>query len=149
MKRRAIVTGITALSLLLPGAAWAGTQDATGSAATTNGGIPGPTVIAFNQAPKFNNYLTCFDGWVYVDFVDPDGDDTKMKVQMAVYRSATGSTYHPMKNSGQTTHGVFFSAKLSDHGINPAQVTGYAFRATDQAGIKSKWTYADANCKVL
>lgn len=124
-------------------------RPATGSAATTNGGIPGPDVIVFNQAPRFNNYLTCFNGYVYTDFVDPDGDDTKMSVQMAVNRPATGWTYHAMKNTGQTTHGVFFWTKLPGHGVNPAQVSNYAFRATDQAGVKSKWTYADANCKVL
>ena len=150
MKRLVTLTATTALSLLalLPGVA----------SAAPNVGAPQPTasnpaalppVIIFNQKPVFNDYLACVGGYVYTDFVDPDGNDALMSVQMAVYRPSVGAwTYHAMTNTGPTIHGVFFWTELADHGINPATVTSYAFRATDQAGLRSSWVYADSDCNL-
>jgi len=131
MMRRAFVTALTALTLLIvPTGALAAKQPA-------------------NLAPYFNDYLVCFSGHVYTDFVDPDGNDEYMNVAMAVYRPHVGDwTYVWMTNTGRTTHGVFWWTKLSDHGIDPAHVTWYAFSATDQDGVWSGWTYADSRCTV-
>jgi hypothetical protein len=151
MKRLVTLTATTALSLLtlLPGLASAApSSGASPSAAATYVPIV-PPVFIYNQKPVFNDYLACVGGYVYTDFVDPDGDDALMSVQMAVYRPSVGNwTYHSMTNTGATVHGVFFWAELADHGINPATVTSYAFRATDQAGLKSSWVYADSDCNL-
>ena len=107
----------------------------------------GPPVLVFHQKPVFNDYLQCFSGFVYTDFRDPDGNDALMTVQMAVKRNGSW-TYHPMTNTGPSVHGVFWWTELADSGINPATVTQYAFRATDEDGLKSSWTYADSTCAV-
>jgi len=107
MMRRAFVTALTALTLLIvPTGALAAKQPA-------------------NLAPYFNDYLVCFSGHVYTDFVDPDGNDEYMNVAMAVYRPHVGDwTYVWMTNTGRTTHGVFWWTKLSDHGIDPRTSPG-------------------------
>ena len=145
MKRLVTLTAAAALSLLalLPGVASAAPL-APQPAATVAPVLP--PVIVFNQKPVFNDYLACVGGYVYTDFHDPDGNDALMAVQMAVYRAGTGWTYHPMTNSGPSVHGVFWWTELADHAINPATVTSYAFRATDQAGMRSSWVYADGGC---
>ena len=148
MKRLVTLTATTVLSLLalLPGVASAA-PNAGAPQPTTSNPAAVPPVIIFNQKPVFNDYLACVGGYVYTDFVDPDGNDALMSVQMAVYRPSVGGwTYHSMTNTGPTIHGVFFWTELADHGINPATVTSYAFRATDQAGLKSSWVYADSDC---
>ena len=153
MKRLVTLTATAALSMLalLPGVASAApSSSAPQSAAAAAPAAAIPPVIIFNQKPVFNDYLACVGGYVYTDFVDPDGNDALMAVQMAVYRPSVGHwTYHSMTNTGATVHGVFFWIKLADHGINPATVTSYAFRATDQAGLKSSWVYADAGCNLV
>lgn len=150
MKRLVTLAGAAVVAVLgwLPGVASAAPSSPS---ATSSSGVAArpaiPPVIIFNQAPVFNDYLDCVGGHVYTDFVDPDGDDALMSVQLAVYRPSVGHwTYHAMTNTGPTVHGVFFWTELADHGINPATVSGYAFRATDQAGIKSGWVYADGDC---
>ena len=150
MKRLVTLTATTALSLLtlLPGVASAAPQSPTPQP-TASSPITLPPVIIFNQKPVFNDYLACVGGYVYTDFRDPDGNDALMSVQMAVYRPSVGNwTYHAMTNSGPSVHGVFWWTELADHGINPATVTSYAFRATDQAGLKSSWVYADGDCNL-
>ena len=150
MKRMAILTAGTALSLLtlLEGAASAAPQSPQ-PGPTQPGPVPiQPPVFVYNQKPVFNDYLVCFNGFVYTDFRDPDGDDAQMAVQMAVQRPGTGWTYHAMTNTGPSAHGVFWWTELADSGINPATVTQYAFRATDEDGVKSSWVYADSNCAV-
>ncbi len=145
MKRLVTVTVIAVLSVLalLPGVAAAAPQPAAGAGSP----ILVPPVIIWNQKPVFNDYLACVGGFVYTDFVDPDGNDALMTVQMAVYRPSVGHwTYHPMTNTGPSVHGVFFWSELAAAGINPATVTWYAFRATDQVGLRSPWVYADGNC---
>lgn len=145
MKRLVTLTATTALSLLalLPGVASAAPQSPQPQ--PTVAPVPGP-IIVFNQRPVFNDYLACVGGYVYTDFRDPDGNDALMSVQLAAYRPGTGWTYHPMTNTGPSVHGVFWWTELADHGINPATVTSYAFRATDQAGMRSSWVYADGDC---
>lgn len=145
MKRLVTVTVIAVLSALtlLPGVATAAPQPAAGA----SNPILVPPVIIWNQKPVFNDYLACVGGFVYTDFVDPDGNDALLAVQMAVYRPSVGHwTYHPMTNTGPSVHGVFFWSELAAAGINPATVTQYAFRATDQVGLKSSWVYAGGNC---
>ena len=148
MKRLVTLTAAAALSLLtlLPDVASA--APLSPGPAPTVAPVP-PPVIVFNQKPVFNDYLACVGGYVYTDFRDPDGNDALMSVQMAVYRPSVGAwTYHAMTNSGPSVHGVFWWTELADHGINPATVTSYAFRATDQAGLKSSWVYADSDCNL-
>jgi hypothetical protein len=153
MKRMATLAATAVLSslVLLPGVASAAPSSPSGSLSSSTAAGPAvPPVIIYNQAPVFNDYLACVGGYVYTDFVDPDGNDALMSVEMAVYRPSVGHwTYHPMTNTGPSIHGVFFWLELADHGINPATVSWYAFRATDQAGIKSGWTYADAACDLV
>lgn len=151
MKRLIILTATTVLSLLtlLPGVASAAPVSPQPQP-TASSPVTLPPVIIFNQRPVFNDYLACVGGHVYTDFVDPDGNDALMTVQMAVYRPSVGHwTYHSMSNSGPSVHGVFFWTELADHGINPATVTSYAFRATDQAGMRSVWVYADSDCTLV
>jgi hypothetical protein len=166
MKRLVTLTATSALSMLtlLPGVASAASQTSPSptspsQTSPSQSGTPQPAalsspaavppVIIFNQKPVFNDYLACVGGYVYTDFVDPDGNDALMAVQMAVYRPSVGHwTYHAMTNSGPSVHGVFFWTELADHGINPVTVTSYAFRATDQAGLKSSWVYADSACNL-
>jgi hypothetical protein len=149
MKRTLTLTTAAALGLLafVPGMA---------SAAPTNTPAPAPTsaptlvptqppVLVFHQKPVFNDYLQCFNGWVYTDFRDADGDESQMSVQLGVKRNGTW-TYKTMTNSGPSAHGVFWSYELAAGGINPATVTRYAFRATDEDGLKSSWVYADSDC---
>ena len=150
MKRLVTLTASTALSLLtlLHGVAEAAPNSSSPQSAASNPALV-PPVIIFNQKPVFNDYLACVGGYVYTDFVDPDGNDALMSAQMAVYRPSVGHwTYHAMTNSGASVHGVFFWTELADHGINPASVTSYAFRGTDQAGLKSSWVYADSDCNL-
>jgi hypothetical protein len=151
MKRLVTLTATTALSLLalLPGVASAAPNSSAPQPSASSHTPAIPPVIIFNQKPVFNDYLVCIGGYVYTDFRDPDGNDALMSVQMAVYRPSVGAwTYHAMTNSGASAHGVFWWTKLADHGINPASVTSYAFRATDQAGLKSSWVYADSGCNL-
>jgi hypothetical protein len=148
MKRLLTLSATAALGLLalVPGVASAAPQSPQPQPTNTTPVPLPPPVIAFNHKPVFNDYLACFNGFVYTDFRDPDGDDALMSVQMKVYRPGTGWTYHAMTNTGPTVHGVFWWTELADHGINPATVTAYAFRATDQAGLKSSWVSADGDC---
>lgn len=125
--RTLLVAAIALCALIVPNAASAATSRYVG------------------QPPQHTDYLVCVGGHVYTDFTDPDGDDTKLVAAMAVERYGEW-TYHPMTNTGQTVHGVFFWIKLSDHGINPADVDWYAFAATDEDGDWWGWRYADRNC---
>lgn len=108
-----------------------------------------PTAASAAQPPYFTEYLVCFNGHVYTDFTDPDGNDEYLNVQLAVYRPHLGYwTYHWMTNTGPSAHGIFFWAKLADHGIDPATVSWYAFNGVDQEGLWSGWTYADSRCNI-
>jgi hypothetical protein len=100
--------------------------------------------------PEHTGYLTCFNGWVFTDFRDPDGEDANLSVTMAVYRPSVGDwTYHPMTNTGHTVHGVFFYIELAPAGIDPATVDLYAFAAIDEAGDWWGWKYANSQCQLL
>jgi hypothetical protein len=161
--RRALVIATTALSLLLlPATAHAATNTPTAPspAGLTQLKAPGAVKAGSaaaagiapqaSQPPVFANYLVCFNGWVYTDFTDPDGDDTKLNVLMAVYRPNYGGwNYFWMTNTGPSAHGVFFYQQLSAIGVDPATVTFYAFAGYDQTATWSPWTYADSNCRVL
>ena len=105
--------------------------------------------ITWAQQPKFNDYLVCLGPHVYVDFVDPDGDDTKLKVQLVVTHLVGGHlrrTNIQMANSGPSVHGVFFWSDITQHGVDPTLVLYYAFQATDEDGFKSAWKYVGAGC---
>jgi hypothetical protein len=144
MKRTALVAATTILSLLmlLPGTGSAATRDMAGSASMRS--------TAASQPPQFTGYLQCFNGHVFTDFTDPDGDDTRLSATLAVFRASVGDwTLHPMTNTGESVHGVFFFIKLSDQGIDPADVNWYAVGAFDEAGDWSGWTMADKNCQVV
>ncbi|TWP53827.1 hypothetical protein FKR81_03460 [Lentzea tibetensis] len=144
MKLRAFAVAVSVLALV----ALAGTGVA--AAQPTIPGEVSTQSAAFSQPPQFTGYFQCFNGHVFADFTDPDGDDTRLNATLAVWRaSAGGWTLHPMTNTGDTVHGVFFFIKLSDHGINAADVDWYAVGATDQAGDWSGWSMADRNCKLL
>ena len=144
MKRTVLVVATTIVSLLmlLPGtSSAAGREMAPGLASTQS---------TASLAPQFTGYLQCFNGHVFTDFTDPDGDDTRLSATLAVWRASVGDwTLHPMTNTGETVHGVFFFIKLSDQGIDPADVLWYAVGAFDEAGDWSGWTIADKNCKVV
>jgi hypothetical protein len=153
MKRRALLAILTALSglclLMLPGTASAATQPGPPAGLPSAGPAGGPVTIN-SLPPQFADYLFCFNGHVFTDFTDPDGDDAKLSVTMAVYRPIVGDwTYHQMTNTGPSAHGVFFWLKLSDHGIDPGTVSWYAFAAIDEAGDWWGWKYADSRCQVL
>jgi hypothetical protein len=150
MLRRALVIAAAAISaLLLPATANAATPDAT-----PNSSLAAGSAVRVQQAsapPVFANYLVCFNGWVYTDFTDPDGNDANLHVLIAVFRPNYGGwTTFNMVNTGPSTHGVFFYQQLSAIGVDPATVTQYAFTAYDETNSWAvDWTYADANCKVV
>jgi hypothetical protein len=86
---------------------------------------------------------------VYPHFADPDGADAAMSVQLEI-RHVTGSgrriTPIQTQNSGSTIHGVYVHADVSKYGISPGTVGQYAFRATDEDGLKSAWTVVGSAC---
>lgn len=142
--RRALVIAATMFSALL--------MPATANAATTNARPDAPVRVQQASAPPvFNNYLACVGGWVYTDFVDPDGNEANIHALIAVFRPNYGgwSTFN-MVNTGGGAHGVFFYQELAAIGVDPKTVTQYAFTAYDETNTwATNWTYADANCKVL
>jgi hypothetical protein len=104
---------------------------------------------AASTPPEHTGYIACVSGWVYTDFVDPDGEDANLSATMAVYRPSVGDwTYHPMTNTGHTVHGVFFYIELAPQGIDPATVEWYAFAAIDEAGDWWGWKYANSQCQL-
>lgn len=151
MKRLAILTAGAVLSVLAlaPVAATASPNNTPAPAPTQNPTLvpTQPPVLVWHHKPVFNNYLECFNGWVYVDFKDVDGNEALMSVMMGVKRNGVW-TNHAMHNSGPSAHGVFFYKKLSDSNINPATVQQYRFRATDEDGLVSSYVYADSDCNV-
>jgi hypothetical protein len=107
-----------------------------------------PAARLASAAPVYNNYLQCFNGWVYTDFTDPDGDDTRLNVMMAVQRNGQWLSYW-MHNTGASAHGVFFYMQLSEIGVDPKTVQRYAFTAADETNTwAADWTYADSSCHV-
>ncbi len=97
---------------------------------------------ALNMKPQFNNYLECFNGNVYVDFFDPDGDDAALDVIM-VTTTQYGNIPQWLNVSDSGAHGVFF---WTDNLIPGA--LQYAFRAIDSEGGVSAWITADAGCNL-
>lgn len=101
---------------------------------------------AAGAAPVFTGYLTCFSGYVYTDFTDPDGDDALLNVQVWALRRST-STWAAtwMMNTGASVHGVFFWLYAPDVNFDTSDVTYYYLRAMDQTGAWSGWTIATGN----
>src|SRR5689334_15399232 len=91
------------------------------------GALPGTAVagkaVATSAAPVFTGYLTCFGGYIYADFTDPDGDDTKLNVQVWAYlRSPSSWAVTWMLNTGPSVHGVFFWLNAPDVNFNTNNV---------------------------
>jgi hypothetical protein len=104
---------------------------------------------AANVPPVFNNYLVCFNGWLFTDFTDPDGDDLQLRTFVFIFlRNGTGR-WLQMTNSGGAGHGVFFSLELASAGIRSADVSEYWFNAQDPWGAWAGYTRADPSCRLL
>lgn len=117
-------------------------------------GIAGKAAAAASAVPVFTGYLTCFSGYIYTDFTDPDGDDTKLNVQVwALRRSNSTWAVTWLLNTGPSAHGVFYWLNAPDVNLNTADVSYYYFRAMDQTGTWSAWTVAsggtDGSCSLL
>jgi len=111
------------------------------------------SAAAASAAPVFQNYLQCFDGYIYTDFSDPDGDDTLLNVQVwALQRSTSTWAVTWLLNSGPSVHGVFYWLYSPYVNFNTNNVSYYYFRAMDQTGTWSAWIYAtgnaDGSCKL-
>jgi hypothetical protein len=159
--RRALVIAAIAFSLLLVPA----TANAAPGAGNPNpptpgaghvgkpGAAKGPQGFAAlaSQPPVFDNYLVCFNGFVFTDFTDPDGNDVNLNVAMAVFRPSLGQwDSWWMNNTGPSTHGVFFYLELAAIGVDPGSVSHYAFLGVDETGTPSTgWTFADTNCNLI
>lgn len=146
--RRILAVGSLALTMLattFAGAAVAAPpQTAPAGAATRALSQSG------NYPPVFNNYLVCFNGWVYTDFTDPDGDDLLLRTFVLIYLRDGTARWIQMGNSGGAGHGVFFYLELASVGINPSDVTEYWFNAKDYpAGAWSGYVMADSSCNLL
>lgn len=114
-------------------------------------GAPGAKVAdkaaaAASAAPVFTGYLQCFNGSIFADYTDPDGDDARLNVQVWAFRRSTqvwDATW--MLNSGASVHGVFFWVNAADVLIDTTDVTLYALRAQDQTSTWSGWTFANGH----
>lgn len=93
-------------------------------------------VYVFGLPPTYNDYFTCAGDYVYTDFVDADGDDANMSVQLTGYRPGHGFTHRTMDVS-DGYHGVFFY----EHLTGAAHYTDFWLRATDEDGLKSSWVH--------
>jgi len=106
-----------------------------------------PKALA-SQPPVYADYLVCFNNNVFTDFTDPDGDDTRLNVAMAVNRGGGWASWW-MHNTGPSTHGVFFYMDLAEIGVDSKTVSQYAFIGVDETGTSSTgWTFADSACQV-
>jgi len=142
--RRAIVVAATALCLLaVPVVANAATLAGN---APTSAGAAKPRAVAA-QPPTWTGYFQCFNGSVFTDFTDPDGNDANMNVWMVVSVNSGDELGFWMNNSGPGTHGVFWYLNLRDVGIDPANVTHYDWIAQDESGAWSLWVTAPPDCK--
>jgi hypothetical protein len=105
-------------------------------------------VKAANLPPVYNNYLVCFNGWIYTDFTDPDGDDTKLRTFVMIYLRNGTAKWIQMGNSGGAGHGVFFYLELASVGVNPNDVTEYWFNAIDSPyGAWAGYVKANPACQ--
>jgi hypothetical protein len=127
-----------------------------GSAATAQAAPQGGAVtqkaaaVMAGQPPVFNNYLVCFNGWMYTDYTDPDGNDANLNVWVWVYQTGGRVTPFWLNRSGPGAHGVFFYLQWSAVGINPAEITGLALIGYDETGLWStNYTNADGSCNVV
>jgi hypothetical protein len=154
MKRLVLAIAMATFALVIPATSATAAQT-DGAKAPSAPAAPAQASVTDRAAllsapPVFADYLQCFNGHVFSDFTDPDGDEKNMRGYLAVWRASHGGwTTHDMGNSGGAGHGVFFWIKLADHGIDPGTVDWYAVSATDEAGDWSGWVMADRNCKVL
>jgi hypothetical protein len=113
---------------------------------TASKGKAATAMAAASAAPVFANYLTCFSGYIYTDYTDPDGDDALLNVQVwALERSTSTWKATWMLNTGPSAHGVFFWLDAATVNINTTNVSTYYFRAMDQSGTWSGWTVARGN----
>jgi hypothetical protein len=159
--RRALAIAALALSLLaVPTAAHADAgagRHAPPVPGAVDVGKSGPlrgfqgSAVQSSQPPVFDNYLVCFNGFVFTDFTDPDGNDVNLNVAMAVFRPSLNRwDSWWMNNTGPSVHGVFFYLELAKIGVDPLTVSQYAFLGVDETGTASTdWTFADSNCQVL
>jgi hypothetical protein len=137
----------------MPGTASPNVPAPAGSVHLNAPGLPqhraGVAAPLDGQPPVFNDYLVCFNGNVFTDFTDPDGNDVNLNVAIFVLRNGEWSSFW-MVNSGESVHGVFFFLDLATVGVNPADVAEYAFLALDETGLTStSWVLADPNCNII
>jgi hypothetical protein len=171
MKQNHLVRAITATTAVLAativtaGSARAqGSADATAAATPAAAVRPVPPVAVDGQsppaparpgsrasraraasaAPVFTGYLKCTDAYIYTDFTDPDGDDSRLNVQVLALRRS-GSTWAAtwLLNTGPTDDGVSFWLYGPDVLIQPGDISNYFFRAMDETGTWSGWIAAD------
>ncbi len=90
-----------------------------------------------NEAPEFNDYLVCFNGHIYADFVDPDGEDNEMTVELKVHRGSLTYTY--MMDMSDGYHGVFWWKNMAlTHSTPPHLIDSISLRAQDANGAWSE-----------
>ncbi|GLI01828.1 hypothetical protein [Phytohabitans aurantiacus] len=146
--RRILTAGSLALALLatmFAGTAVAAPPQTAPAAATRVLGAQ-----AANIPPVYNNYLVCFNGWVYTDFTDPDGNDLQLRTFVLIYLRNGTARWIQMGNSGGAGHGVFFYLELASVGINPSDVTEYWFNAIDSPwGQWAGYVRANSSCNLI
>lgn len=97
--------------------------------------------LVFQLPPTYNNYFTCAGDYVYTDFVDADGNDANITVQLWGYRPGHGWTQRTMDVSNGY-HGVYFYEHLAGAG----SYTDFWLRATDEDGLQSSWVQQPGGC---
>lgn len=144
--RRILVSALMALAMLVVPAA----AQAKPASPVRPDSQAQESVTVASLPPVFNNYLVCVGGFIYTDYIDPDGDDTLLNVEVWMYGPSVGWIPAWLNNTGNTVHGVFFWLEPAAVGINMANITEMWFHAVDQTSTWStSWTVSDQNCNLI